>query len=375
LAANQLKGKPLPYAVSLRFIDPICDEGPTQIDVARALGMPQLIRTLEESIDGRSVLDASLDLSEASPSPVVGVWQAFYTGLFGSAPPGLKHLLMGTGGDDLLTVDFRYGADCLATLQLGRLWRFLRNCQRTSPFPAARIARIVLWDGAIKPEARAMVSRMLERVSPRGKNWLRTRFGKFPRNLLVDDDLAATLDKRRMRAPRAERAAGEGSYAAAMRSLIQSPLLMHETEQGFAWAQRLGFTLLFPYLDQDLAGVLLRTHPEHLLAGGRAKAPLRRMVAERLPTVTLPSKKVDFSQMVHAMLRPRCEARWRKMGGPVVLADLRISNADALNSVIRDYARGRSQNSHMVWRILSTETWLRKRIAYINSLKEERRAV
>src|SRR4029079_14681768 len=116
----------------------------------------------------------------------------------------------------------------------------------------------------------------------------------------------------------------------------------------------------------------LRTHPEHLLAGGRAKAPLRRMVAEHLPGVTLPSKKIDFRHMVHDILRPRCGARWQKMGGPLALTDLRISNADALQSAIRDYATGHSQNSHLVWRILSTETWLRRRTAYINSLKESR---
>lgn len=362
LAADQLKGKTPPYALSLRFTNPVCDEGLTQIEVARALGMPQLILTLEESLGGRSALAASLDLSGTSPSPVVSIWQAFYTGLFGSAQPGLKHLLMGTGGDDLLTVDLRYGGDCLATLKLGKLWRFLRNCQRTSPFSAARVARVVLWDSAIRPEARALALRTLERLSPAGKAWLRARFGKFPWSLIADDELAATLEERRMSAPRLELAPGERSYVAAIRDLMQSPLLMHELEQGFAWAQGLGFSLLYPYFDQDLVGVLLRAHPEYLLAGGKAKAPLRRLVAARLPTVNLPSKKVDFGQMFDDMFRPRCEAQWQEMGSQKALADLGISDADRLHWVIGDYANGRSQKSHLVWRIISTETWLRRRI-------------
>jgi asparagine synthase (glutamine-hydrolysing) len=366
LASEQLQGKAPLSALSLRFDDALCDEGPTQIEVARRLGMPQLIRTLEESIGGRSVLAASLDLSEISPSPVLSIWQAFYTGLLGSAPPHCRHLLMGTGGDDLLNVDLRYAGDCLVSLQLRRLWQFLRTCQRTSPFSAGLVARVVLWDNAIKPEARELASRILNKLVPGGKEWLRARVWKSPYRLLTDEALVTVLAERRRGSARVELGSGERSYVAAIRGILQSPLLLQEFEQGFAWAQSLGFTLLFPYFDQDLAELLLRIHPQHLLSGGRAKAPLRRLVAERLPSVTLPSKKVDFGQIVHTLLRPHCEAQWKEMGEGKTLAKLGVSNAERLGSAVHDYAVGQSQNSHMAWRILSTEAWLRKRAARAN---------
>ena len=113
----------------------MCDEGPAQVEVARALGMPQLLRTLDETLDGQSIVGAALRLSAASPSPVLSPWQSVYTGLFHSASRlGLGRLLMGTGGDDLLNVDGTYAADRLAALDLAALWRFCRACQRTSPF-------------------------------------------------------------------------------------------------------------------------------------------------------------------------------------------------------------------------------------------------
>ena len=128
----------------------------------------------------------------------------------------------------------------------------------------------------------------------------------------------------------------------------------------------MGFTLLYPYFDKDLTEVLLRIHPEHLLAGGRAKAPLRRMVAERLQTVTLPTKKVDFGQMIHGMLRPQGRLKWQSMEGPKLLSHFDISDSKRLNPVMEDYFSGRSNNANLIWRILSTEMWLRKRVECIN---------
>ncbi len=54
LAAEQRRGQAPLHAVSLRFQGTVCDEGPAQVEVARALGMPQLLRTLDETL-GRSV--------------------------------------------------------------------------------------------------------------------------------------------------------------------------------------------------------------------------------------------------------------------------------------------------------------------------------
>jgi asparagine synthetase B (glutamine-hydrolysing) len=55
VAAEQLRESAPLHAVSLRFTDASCDEAETQTQVARALGMPQLMRSLDECLDDITV--------------------------------------------------------------------------------------------------------------------------------------------------------------------------------------------------------------------------------------------------------------------------------------------------------------------------------
>jgi asparagine synthase (glutamine-hydrolysing) len=365
LAAEQLRGKPPLHAVSLRFNGTVCDESETQIAVARALGMPQIIRTIEESLGGDTVVGAALTLSATSPSPVLGPWQSAYTGLLRSAGElGLGRLLLGTGGDDLLNVDLGYGADCLAALDLRGLWRFCRACQRTSPFPGARVARAVLWTGAAAPQIAGLGRAVLERVSPPTLDWLRRRRRSRalpPWASSADRALADALEARRLAASPVELAPGEGSYVRAIRGLSQAPLLLLERDQEHAWARQLGFTLLFPYFDRDLVELSLRIPPEELIAGGRHKAPLRRLVGARLPSVAMRAKKVDFTGAVHEVFRPAGRQAWRSLGGPIAVTELGLVDGARLDRFMADYFEGRSSDWLHAWLVLSTEAWLRAR--------------
>ena len=217
LAAEQRRGQAPLHAVSLRFQGTVCDEGPAQVEVARALGMPQLIRTLDETLEGQSIVAAALRLSSASPSPVLSPWQSVYTGLFRSASRlGLGRLLMGTGGDDLLNVDGSYAADRLAALDLAALWRFCRACQRTSPFRASRIARGVFWDHAALPELLRLGGRVLRRVSPALLDRVRRR-----RHLRASPAWASAERSGSRRAPRAAPPERRHRRAGAGRTLLR----------------------------------------------------------------------------------------------------------------------------------------------------------
>jgi len=377
LAAEQLRGEAPLHAVSLRFANTVCDEGESQIAVARALGMPQLIRTLEESLDGETLVGAALALSRTSPSPVLSPWQSAYSGLLRSAARlGLKRLLMGTGGDDMLNVDPSYGADRLAALDLQALWRFCRACQRTSPFSAARVARAVFWDYAAAPELVGLGRRVLGRVSPRVLDWARKQ---RQRRVLpswaspTDRGLAGLLEHRRLSAARIELAPGERSYVRTIRGLTQAPLLLIEQDQAYAWARSFGFTFLLPYFDRDLVGLSLRIPPDDLIAGGRHKTPLRRLVAARLPSVAMRAKKVDFSQAVHGILRPAGGEAWRSFAGPTKLADLGLVDVGRIGRFMEDYFAGRNARWLHAWLVLSTEMWLRARSG-ISLTSEEREA-
>ena len=149
---------------------------------------------------------------------------------------------MGTGGDDLLNVDPSYAADRLAALDLGGLWRFCRACQRTSPFPAARVARGVFWDYALAPELARLGRRVLGAREP----------ARAPRGCAAAAARRALPavgipERRRSRRPSSRGGAsarvadpvapGEGSYVATLRRITQSPLVLVERDQSHAWAQ------------------------------------------------------------------------------------------------------------------------------------------
>ncbi len=148
---------------------------------------------------------------------------------------------------------------------------------------------------------------------------------------------------------------------ATVRTLAQAPLLLIERDQSHAWARSLGFTFLYPYFDRDLVDLSLRIPPHELISGGRHKAPLRRLVAERLPSVTMHAKKVDFIQALHDMLRPAGRSAWRSCDGPVMLAELGLVDVGRLDRFMDDYFDGRHSSWLGVWLVLSTEAWLRAR--------------
>jgi hypothetical protein len=315
---------------------------------------------------GRSFVEASLALSRTSPLPVLSVWQAIYTGLLESAASlGLSKLILGTGGDEMLTVDLAFGADQLASLDLAGLWRYYRAMVRTSPFSPLAIARIVLWEGAAFPLAVRGIRRTLEWLSPATiKRMRRDHLAPRPWIATGDPALRQALEERRVNSPEEPVGRGEGQYVKRMRGLVQSPLLMAEMEQGGSWARVNGFSQYFPFLDRDVVELSLRIHPDYLLASGLAKTPLRRLVAERLPQVEMPTKKVDFTGQVNRVLREQGRAAWRSLGGPQRLAEIGVVEANLVHPWIEDYFNGRNDKGWLrTWMMLSAESWLRARFA------------
>ena len=365
LAAQQRDGKSPLHALSLLFPQNLSGEGVTQVAVAGALGMPHILHSVEGSWDGFTILQSALTISKISPCPVLSLWQGLYMGLLKlAAGRGLNRILLGTGGDEMLTVDFSYGFDLFTNFDLRGLWRFYRAISRTTSFPASWDAQVVLWDGAIKPGIQNWLSLGLERYTPQLKTWLRTKRKPFTPEPWIsgsDTNFIQALEHRHLTSTPVEIAPGEGQYVRAIRNLPQSPLLMMEMEQGGAWAKSAGFSLLYPYFDRDLVELLLRVHPEYLIAGGRVKTPLRRLVAERLPSVDLPTQKIDFTQVVHGILRTDGQTIWQSMKGYSILTELGIIEYDRTNSLMEAYFAGHSNNWVRTWLVLSTEDWLRAR--------------
>jgi asparagine synthase (glutamine-hydrolysing) len=360
LAAEQRHRKTPLHAVSLRSSLREMDEGETQAAVAHALNMPQLLCTDEECLEGISFVEASLSLSKTSPLPVLSHWQAMYTGLLKEAASlGLHKLMMGTGGDEMLTVDLAYGQDRLAALDVPGLLRFYTAIARSSHFSPLTIARVVLWDYAARPILVTGARSALERIAPATVERLRLRHLAAPAWIAPSDPgLRQLLDDRRLHPVQEAALPGEGAYIRKTRGLPLSPIMMVEHEQAESWARSIGFTLLYPYLDCDLVSLVMRIHPEELISAGRLKSPLRRLVAERLPAVPLPPRKVDFTRPVHQLLRTHGQAAWRKLAGPHRLTGLGLIDPGRLNPLMEGYFSGHNQAWLRTWLVLSAEAWL-----------------
>jgi hypothetical protein len=156
-------------------------------------------------------------------------------------------------------------------------------------------------------------------------------------------------------------APGEGAYVRAMRPLPQSPSFSMELEQSHAWADQTGFRFLFPYFDRDLVELSLRMPPAYLVAGGRAKAPLRRLVEERLSTVVMPARKVLFDRLFDRVFRLHGRRAWAKLGGARMLGELGIVDPPRVSLMMNNYFDGVSLSGLQAWLVLSMELWLRAR--------------
>jgi asparagine synthase (glutamine-hydrolysing) len=347
------------HALSLHFREPACDEGAVQRAVAARLGLPLYLHAAERSDESEDFVDRALGHSGALPSPVLGLWQAAFAPLLEEARrQGLGHVLTGIGGDEMFTVDFDHGRDLLAAGDWRALARFVAAWQRTSPLAPLAVARTMIWNAGLRPLGVRLATRLLGRVSPGLLEGLRR--GRRGRSLLrcgVD----GLLEERRQATTEPPLAPGEGHYVATIRDLPQSPFLLLEMEQGAAWMEGFGLVGLYPYYDRDLMELALRLPPSVLFAGGRMKAPLRRLVDRRLPGFEMPPKKVDFTAAGKAILRRAGRRTWQRLGGAVALADLGLIEPGRTAAFVEAFFSGYSEDWLLVWRLLSTEAWVRAR--------------
>ncbi len=361
VAAGLRGGRPPLHAISLRFDEPSCDEGDTQRAVARALGMPQTIARAED-LAGSGTVSAALALSATSPSPVLSPWQGLYVAILrGAAARGLGRIVMGTGGDELLNVDLTHGADCLARLELGGLWRLCRAWQRTSPNPAALVARTVLWKGAGRPVLRGLGRSALERVAPGALARRRSRREPRVPWLAPDRALAAALAERAGRAPRATAGTGDGAYAETLRRLLISPLALLELDQGHA-LDGPGRLPPAPAVLRPRPARSRPPAPSRSADRGRADEGAAAAAARRAPArCRAATRKVDFGRALHRLLRPELRRAWPAMRGARALADLGIVEPASLDRLMGRYLAGDDALGMRAWLLLSTEAWLRAR--------------
>lgn len=363
--ANEIldsQAKPHLHAISIRYMNTGADEGEVQRAVASHLNMTQTLRPFDQSLEGTSVLQASLEMSDTNPIPSMSMWQSLMVGLMNiaSREHNFSKMLMGTGGDEMFNVDIRYARDLFNSFQLLKLARYFSTIAAASPYPRHKVARYILWEQALRPGLTSILKKGLGPFVPHVRRLFRlNRPMQAPWISPADKTLLETLKYRREHPIQTEIFEGEGYYVFANRGLPQAPLLMLEMEQAFFRAKHSGFRLMFPFFDQDLVDLALRMHPEHLLQEGLAKAPLRKFVHDKLDGVQLPRRKVDFTQTAHYLMRSAGKQAWSRLEGENLLEYMSIIDMNQLNDFMNDYFEGKNDNWLQPWLALSTETWVR----------------
>jgi asparagine synthetase B (glutamine-hydrolysing) len=298
--------------------------------------------------------------SGENSGPVLGLWQGLYSTLFVTARDlGLRRILFGTGGDEMLVVDTRYAHDLFLQADVRGLVEFIRAWQRTSPFSPLYVAQFILWQAALKPTLLSQARRMAGPLGARMYHRVRDRL--HPLAVPLRDGVVKEIQDRARKSVPIELAPGDGSYVEAMRDLPQTPSLSLELEQGREWAGRFGVRILYPFFDQDFVELALRVHPRHLYRGGRMKGPLRELVTRKLPSVMMPVRKVDFTVLGRDVLRRFGRNTWSRLRGATRLAELGIVDPAAADELMEQFFSGKSERWVPVWQLLTTEAWLAAR--------------
>jgi hypothetical protein len=110
---------------------------------------------------------------------------------------------------------------------------------------------------------------------------------------------------------------------------------------------------------------MFRTPPELLNANGRTKGLVRGRVAERLPGLGFESqRKIPETRELKQMAHREFTDAWRRLGGPLALAEAGIVDGPALQRAIDADLSGRPDQLLTTYTqdALALEAWLRPRL-------------
>jgi hypothetical protein len=153
------------------------------------------------------------------------------------------------------------------------------------------------------------------------------------------------------------------TYVDVMRSGLNHAVVAMELEEYSEQGRRLGLGIMHPFWDSALVEFLYRTPPELLNRGGRTKGLVRDTVARRFPSLGFDTqRKVTALGFARSLIVEEGRQAWSELGGATALADAGVVDAPALDELLHRILRDpRSRGFHVVWDVLTLESWLRAR--------------
>ena len=360
-------GLPVPWALSLAFPDPECNEEDTQRRLAAALGLPQVLIPVEEAVGAGGFLPSLLAMAREWPFPTWFVWRPAYARLAREAAGrGCRVILTGDAGDDWLTVDAIVAADQLRGLQVADFIRLVANMRRSYTAGLPRLLAYLLWTNGARPWLRWAAVRSLRATAPGLLQARRRRriVASIPSWIAPDPALRREIEERGVAGIEDPDPGSDGFYVSTCRQMLDHPVAAMEVEESFEAGRRAGIPEADPFRDSDLVDFLYRMPPEMLNRGGRSKGPVRQMLARRFPGLGYErQKKVQADAYLTKIIFREGRRAWESLGGAPALIDLGIVDAKALAEEAEALLSGRKgREVYRILDVLTLEAWLQSRM-------------
>jgi asparagine synthase (glutamine-hydrolysing) len=360
------RGAPIPWALSLAFPDPQCDERTTQTSAAGTLDLPLLLLGFDEAAGPGGLLAQAVALNAGSPAPVLNPWTPAYETLaLGARDRGVETVLTGSGGDEWLGVSPFLAADLLRRGQLADLGNLAAAWHRSYLQSWPQVLRNTLWTFGLRP----LAGLALDRAAP--GVWRRSRTARLRRH--DPAWVAPSADLRIEQQRRAEAALPPadppgGFYARESRTCLDNTLVSWEREEQFQFGRRTGVRLLHPFWDADLLAHVYRLPPSFLNRGGRSKALVRDTLARRFPALGFErQRKVSAVTFFQSLLAGQLPALVDSMTDLSGLASSEVIDSTAAQAALRATVANPSRQTirslHKAWELVNLESWVRRNIS------------
>jgi asparagine synthetase B (glutamine-hydrolysing) len=359
---GRARSLPDPLALSCIYPDPDANEEVAQRTVAGALGIPQRLIPLANTVGREGLLAAALRLTERSWMPCVNPWEPVFVHLAETgADLGCKAILSGEGGNDWFETEWYEAADLIrrcSLIGLLRLWSQERRAGRSG----AATARALFWASGLRVLVRDAALAAANRVDEGGVQAMRRRrlLASLPRSwALPDGDLRAALRDELLEGRSSDR---RGSYReTATERTLEGMHLVVPMENRFLYGRRAGVRFFNPAVDPDLVEFLYGLPSALLNLGGRGKGLAWESVRHRVgddPAAVLGF--ADVEGFLGSLVRGEGRRALEALGGLERLAELGIVDESEFARSLFGPGLGVEMRYYQAWQALACEAWLRR---------------
>jgi asparagine synthase (glutamine-hydrolysing) len=362
------RGLSPPWALSLAFPHPDCNEEDVQRGVAGELGISQVVLGYDDAVRPQGRVEAALEGSRLMPMPLIGMWPPAYWRLIAEGKRrGCKVILTGGGGDEMLLPSHYLAADLLARFDFRGWWRLFGELRRSYPWSMPRMIQSTLWRFGARPLLQRATRRAVGAVAPSGleRRWRRQIEQGTPSWVSPDPAVARELMERALAQVARWPPPSSDFYYHENRAALDHVTVSLEMERLFEEGRRTGVPIMEPFWDAELQEFLYRVPPDILNEGGRTKGLVRGMLARRFPDLGFErQRKVIATSFATDTFVSELPTIFEEMGGARTLSELGIIDQARIDEAVAWMVSdpGDRRTSNYLWHAVSLEAWARARV-------------